>query len=144
LGVLTDCKRETIKPKELEMSKSLTVEILPGKSIGDVNLGAKADTLPSRVIITRPSGSLDGVRFLLNEGDIIEDAWIEDMRAFPHQVLYQGKRISSDISIEDLERLLGAYSGRSGHGFRRIRASKRSEATGSFQGRSKATGQRVF
>jgi hypothetical protein len=77
------------------------VEIIPGKSIGEIAIGIKVDALPSRATISRPGGVLDGIRFLINEADEIEDVWIEDIRAFPNELRLQGKTVARTARIED-------------------------------------------
>ena len=107
VGALQSCKRESTTTKETKVSHSRIVEIVPGKSIGDVRLGMKIGSLPARAAINRPGGTFDEIRFLIGEADVVEDVWIEDIRAFPHELRFQGKSIPPDATIEDLNALLG-------------------------------------
>jgi len=83
------------------------VEIVPRESIGEVKLGTKAKDLPSRATIQGPAGVLDEVRFLVGEDGVVEDVWIEDLRAFPHAVRCWGKTLPRDATIDSLSSLLG-------------------------------------
>ena len=59
------------------------IEVVPGKSIGELRLGTLLSDLPSRGVVKVPGGELDGIKFVLDEHDRIEDIWIDDLRTFP-------------------------------------------------------------
>ncbi len=107
LGMSLSCKRKSDATKEVKVSHTGVVEIVPGRSIGEVRLGRKVDALPSQAVITRPSGVLNGIRFLIGKADTVEDVWIEDIRSFPHDLQFRGKSIPRNASMEDLHVLLG-------------------------------------
>ena len=107
LGVLAFCKRETATVKGRNVSDARIVEIIPGKSIGEMAIGINVDTLPSRATVNRPGDTLDGIRFLISEADEVEDIWIEDLRAFPYELRLQGKPIARTARIEDENALWG-------------------------------------
>ena len=101
------CGCDRNRTKGAELTPFRTVEILPGKSIGEIRIGAKIRDLPARATIHRPGGELDEIHFLVNEAEEIEDVWIEDLRTFPHRIRLQGKEIPPGASIEDFEALFG-------------------------------------
>lgn len=105
-GALLSCRHESTPAKETKVSHSRIVEIVPGKSIGDIRLGVKVGSLPPQTVINRPGGTPDGIRFLIGNADIVEDVWIEDIRTFPHELRFQGKSIPRAATIEDLNALL--------------------------------------
>jgi hypothetical protein len=105
--MLVFCKREAKPITETHVTEPNAVEIVPGESIGLVKLGTKVEDMPSRTTIQRPAGILDDIHFLISEGGVVEDLWIEDLRVFPHVVRCLGKTISGDSTIESLSALLG-------------------------------------
>jgi hypothetical protein len=83
------------------------VEIVPGKSIGDVRLGMKPKDLPGRAVVNPPAGELDGVRFVLDTEDKVEDIWIDDLRTFARPVSFRGSPLDKKATVEQLEAVLG-------------------------------------
>jgi len=67
LIALHACKRDPKAREEATMQPPVKVDIVPGTSIGEVKLGARADSLPSRARIERPGGTLDGIHLLVGE-----------------------------------------------------------------------------
>ncbi len=86
------------------------IEIVPGKSIGEVHLGDGAAELPKRVVLSPPAGELDGVRFLVDSGGRIEDVWIEDLRTFPGALTYGGKTSDKKATVAQLQTIFGKCS----------------------------------
>jgi len=101
------CGCDRNRTKGAKLTPSRTVEILPGKSIGEIRIGANIRDLPARATIRRPGGELDQIHFLVNEADEVEDVWIEDLRTFPLRIRLQGQEIPPGASIEDFEALFG-------------------------------------
>jgi hypothetical protein len=96
------------KPGDAKMKSSLPhIEIVPGKAIGEVRLGASANELPRRAIVNAPGGELDGIRFLLNSGSRVEDIWIEDLRKFRKALSCGGKTIDKKATVSQLEEVFG-------------------------------------
>ena len=91
--------------------KSLdAIEIVPGRSIGEVHLGTSLGDLPSRAVVDPPGGQLDGVRFVLDSDDKVEDIWIDDIRTFGRPISYGGKPIDSGATVQQLETRFGKCS----------------------------------
>ena len=88
-------------------SPDTTIEIVPSKSIGDVRLGTKVKDLPPRALLNPPAGELDGVRFVLDMEDRVEDIWIEDLRTFPRPVSFRGTPLDKKATVEQLEEVFG-------------------------------------
>jgi hypothetical protein len=99
---LVSCKREVGSTKESRMTTPLVAEIVPRKSIGIVRLGMRTDALPPETLRLAASGTVDAIRFLVNEASEVDDIWIEDLRVFPHAVSYSGRDVPHDIPIEAL------------------------------------------
>jgi hypothetical protein len=81
-------------------------EIVPGKSIGPLHIGARIDQLPKSARISGPVGEHDGIQFLI-ENDAVADVWIEDLRRFPGQAAYEGKPIPRDATLAQLKQIFG-------------------------------------
>ena len=86
------------------------VEIVPGKSIGQVRLGSSVDQLPQRAVVGAPAGELDGVHFVIDSHALIEDIWIEDLRKFRGAVTFAGGTIDSKATVAQLETVFGKCS----------------------------------
>jgi hypothetical protein len=84
----------------------MTMEILPGKSIGPVRLGARASELPKSATIVNGVGQIEGVHFAV-AGGAVDDVWIDDLRNFPVQLHYRGQVIAKDVALEDLKTMFG-------------------------------------
>jgi hypothetical protein len=85
----------------------MTMEILPGKSIGPVRLGARASELPQSATIVNGVGQIQGVHFAV-AGGAVDDVWIEDLRSFPAQLRYRGQVIAKDVALQHLKTMFGA------------------------------------
>lgn len=83
------------------------IALVPNQSMGAIRLGAKVSELPSGAQLSFPGGELDGIRFLVDEQQRVQDIWIDDLRTFKQEVTYQGKRLPHDASLADLEPILG-------------------------------------
>jgi hypothetical protein len=84
------------------VAKPIAVEIVPGKSIGSVQLGMKIDDLPRHAVVQPPAGNLDGVQFVINEAGVVEDIWIDDLRVFPGAVSCAGREIPRGVALDGL------------------------------------------
>ena len=82
------------------------IEILPGRSIGELHLGARTKDLPHRAVVNGPAGSLDGIHFFAPDG-VIEDIWIEDLRKFPREVGFAGKPVPRNASLDEIKQAFG-------------------------------------
>jgi hypothetical protein len=96
------------------VTKPDVVDIVPRVSIGEIRLGAKVSELPGRASLNPPAGEFDGIRFVLDENQLVSDIWIEDLRTFKKVVRVQGKSVPSNASIAELEAVLGACTQVSG------------------------------
>jgi hypothetical protein len=107
LIALHACKRTPKVREEATMQPPVKVDIIPGTSIGEVKLGARLESLPSRARIERPGGTLDGIHLLVGEQGHVDDIWIEDMHTFPNELTCQGKIVPRDSTVESLGHLFG-------------------------------------
>jgi hypothetical protein len=82
------------------------IDIVPGKSIGQLSLGAPTSEIVKQAKMTAHVGELNGIKFAVQDGKI-DDVWIEDLREFKGEVRFRGKVISHDIPLEDLKKILG-------------------------------------
>ena len=87
-------------------SKMSMIDIVPGKSIGNLHLGDRINDLPKGATISGPGGELDGVQFIAPEG-VIEDVWIDNLRKFPHDVRVGQVIIHRNAPLDELKKLLG-------------------------------------
>ena len=92
--------------KKGNAKKMNAIEILPGKSIGELHLGARTKDLPNRAVVNGPAGSLDGIHFFAPDG-VIEDIWIEDLRKFPREVGFAGKPVPRNASLDEIKQAFG-------------------------------------
>jgi len=92
--------------KKGNAKKMNAIEILPGKSIGELHLGARTKDLPNRAVVNGPAGSLDGIHFFAPDG-VIEDIWIEDLRKFPREVGFAGKLVPRNASLDEIKQAFG-------------------------------------
>ena len=92
---------------KMKSSSPPHLEIVPGKSIGEVRLGESVNELPKRAVVHAPGGELDGVRFLLDSDSKVEDIWIEDLRKFQRALSYGGKTIDKKATVAELEAIFG-------------------------------------
>jgi hypothetical protein len=95
---------------KMKLSAPLHVEIVPGRSIGEVRIGGSAKDLPKRAVVDAPGGELDGIRFLLTSDGRVEDIWIEDLRTFQRTLTYGGKTIDRKATVAQLEAAFGKCS----------------------------------
>lgn len=86
--------------------KMKSVDIVPGQSIGTVRLGAKTNELPKDASVTATAGQMDGICFSL-VGGVVDDVWIDDIRAFPHELLLGGQPLKRTAPLDDLKKVLG-------------------------------------
>jgi hypothetical protein len=107
LIALHACKRAPKAREEATMQPPVKVEIIPGTSMGEVKLGARVESLPSRARIERPGGTLDEIHLLVGEEGHVEDIWIENIHTFPHELTCQGKVVPRDSTVESLGHLFG-------------------------------------
>jgi hypothetical protein len=89
------------------MDPSRVIDIVPGKSIGDARLGMKVEELPSRAVVQRPGGSLDGVQLLISDAGEVEDIWVDDVHRFPHRLRFQGREIPRDATVDRVQGIVG-------------------------------------
>ena len=81
-------------------------DIIPGKSIGEVRVGAGADTLPARTKLEGEAGELDGIHFTLVDGRV-DEVWIEDIRVFPRSLRFQERVIDPKASLSEIQQIFG-------------------------------------
>lgn len=111
---LLSCLHGEIKMNDYQQDRSnemRSIDIIPGKSIGELHLGMSKDQLPPGVSISvdteeTTAGELNGIRFLIKD-DKIQDLWIEDFRKFKHQVRFKGKIIPPEVPLETLKNIFG-------------------------------------
>jgi len=92
-------KRESVKMK--------VIEILPGKSIGAVALGAPVGALPKGATVAELDGNYMGINFTHKEGRI-DDVWIDDLRKMRHPILWAGHEVPRHAKLEELKKLFGS------------------------------------
>jgi len=104
-GYLWSCQSSDRPAKVSQQeTKTMHVEIIPKKAIGALQLGAKKADLPEGATFDDIAGHYQGIKFLL-DGDKVEDVWIDDIRTFPHELLFRGKPVPKDASVDDLKAL---------------------------------------
>ena len=81
-----------------------SVEIVPGKAIGPVNLGVLERELPAGAAVTGGVGNVDHVRFSL-AGGRVDDVWIDDLASFPYSLVFEGQLLSRPPTLEQLKEL---------------------------------------
>lgn len=82
------------------------VTIVPGRSIGAVEVGKTVDSLGAAVKRDGEVAELDGIHFSVLAGKV-DDVWIEDLRTFSGEVRLGGTKLPSDASLEDLQKACG-------------------------------------
>jgi len=82
------------------------LEIVPGKAIGELRLGARAEEIPKRAKVAGDDGELDGVSFEVVDGRL-DDIWIDDLRKSRSEVRIAGRVIPKDAPLVDLKEMLG-------------------------------------
>ena len=92
-------------PKQGTAPSSDTV-VAPGKSIGEVVLGASADELPEGAKLEDEIGEYRGVRFSMTDGRVA-DVWIEDIRVHPAVLRFAGLEVPAKASLDELKQLFG-------------------------------------
>lgn len=97
--------RET--PKRKEKKTMDAIEIIPGRSIGEVRVGEQAGKLPKRAVFQGMSGELDGVHFSISSGKV-DDVWIEDLRTLKLEVNLAGRLIPRNAPLKEIKKILGA------------------------------------
>ena len=110
LGIGTS--RGTAKSKSDGISKQGasarmdTIEIVPGRSIGAVALGAPIESLPKGSTVRELDGSYMGISFTHKSGKI-DDVWIDDLRKMRHPVHWAGKEVPRHAKLKALKELFG-------------------------------------
>ena len=82
------------------------VEIVPGKAIGSLRLGALESDLPAGIVVANGVGSADHVQFSL-QGGRVDDVWIDDLAGFPYDLTFNGQVLLRPASLERLKGLFG-------------------------------------
>lgn len=83
-----------------------SVELIPGKAIGPIQLGQREEDLPRQAKVAHGVGSLDGVHFRIAGGKV-DDVWVDDLAGFPHELTSRGKSIPRTATLESLKALFG-------------------------------------
>jgi hypothetical protein len=101
-------KVNSLNRKDQKGSNATLVEIVPNQGIGELRVGMKRDELPKEAqnTIVDTVGFFHEIKFAV-EGDTVEDVWISDLRTFPYEVSFQGKRVPRNTPIEALRSLFG-------------------------------------
>ncbi len=82
------------------------IEIIPGRSIGAVALGASTESLPKGATVGELDGSYMGISFT-HKGGKIDDVWIDDLRRMRHPVQWAGKEVPRHAKLKALKELFG-------------------------------------
>lgn len=82
------------------------IEIIPGKSIGAVALGAPVSSLPKGATVGELDGKFMGINFTHTDGKI-DDVWIDDLRKMRYPIRWDGKPVPHHAKLEELKRLFG-------------------------------------
>ena len=86
---------------------SRDLEILPGRSIGLVELGGHRNRLPERARADEYGGELDGVSFSLDNEGLVSDAWIDNIRTVAQRLLFGGREVPIKGSLSQLQEFFG-------------------------------------
>jgi hypothetical protein len=89
-----------------ETSMTQKIAVVPGRSIGGIELGTARDRLPAGAVITTDIGSVGAIGFSL-AGQTVDDVWVDDLEANPVSFEIDGQIVSSTSGLADWERLLG-------------------------------------
>jgi hypothetical protein len=92
--------------KKVTMTNNSVIDLVPGKSLGKLALGAPSASLPKHAMLSETVGALDGLTFSIADGRI-EDIWIDDLRKFAGDVRYLGKVIPRDAPLEAIKNTFG-------------------------------------
>jgi len=82
------------------------IQVVPGRSIGGVELGTTRERLPTGTMISGDVGAVGPVGFSL-AGLTIDDVWVDDLEVAPITFEVDGKAVSSKAALADWEKLLG-------------------------------------
>jgi hypothetical protein len=89
-----------------KMSGKSAIEIVPGKAIGELRLGARLGDIPKQAKVTGEAGEVDGVFFVLADGRV-DDVWIDDLRKLGIEVRFAGRVIPRDAALGELKAIFG-------------------------------------
>ena len=92
--------------KQGASAKMDVIEIIPGRSIGAVALGASTESLPKGATVGELDGSYMGISFT-HKGGKIDDVWIDDLRRMRHPVQWAGKEVPRHAKLKALKELFG-------------------------------------
>jgi len=99
IGQVSSRPTESIKTME-------KITIVPGASIGPVNLGASQQALPSGAHLEGELGRLGPIRFVL-AGGTVKDIWVEDLETGAVTIELNGHRFSKVDNIASLQGIVG-------------------------------------
>ena len=103
-GAVNNDAEKALKKKESVKMK--VIEIIPGKSIGAVALGAPVGALPKGATVAELDGKYMGINFTHKEGRI-DDVWIDDLRKMRNPILWAGHEVPRHAKLEELKKLFG-------------------------------------
>jgi len=110
LGVSTSRGTEKAKSDGIAeqgaSAKMDLIDIIPGRSIGAVTLGAPLESLPNGANVGELNGSYMGISFT-HKGGKIDDVWIDDLRKMRHPVQWAGKEVPRHAKLKALKNLFG-------------------------------------
>lgn len=110
LGIGTSRGADKRKSDEISRqgasAKMDVIEIIPGRSIGDVALGAPLESLPKGATVRELDGGYMGISFTHKSGKI-DDVWIDDLRKMRHPVHWAGKEVPRHAKLKALKELFG-------------------------------------
>ena len=110
LGVSTSRGTEKAKSDGIAeqgaSAKMDLIDIIPGRSIGAVTLGAPLESLPNGANVGELNGSYMGISFT-HKGGKIDDVWIDDLRKMRHPVQWAGKEVPRHAKLKALKDLFG-------------------------------------
>lgn len=89
------------------------IDIVPGRSIGVVTLGATLQSLPKDATVGELDGAYMGITFTHKDGKI-DDVWIDDLRKMRHPVHWAGKDVPRHADLKALKKLFGPCQAVSG------------------------------
>lgn len=81
------------------------LDIVPGRGIGPIKLGARPPSLP-RVQLEGDVGSMDSIRFALVNG-VVSELWISDVNAFPRGLRFKGRLLPRRLTLAAIKTIFG-------------------------------------
>lgn len=103
-GAVNDQLEKVLKKKE--SAKMTVIEIIPGKSIGAVALGAPVKSLPKGATVAELDGKYMGINFAHKDGKI-DDVWIDDLRKMRHPIHWASHEVPHHAKLDELKKLFG-------------------------------------